>query len=54
MSTLKSVCTFSSPFSVHQIGLQLKRRHGIPWLAYCSDVIGQNPILIGLDRQSGS
>lgn len=35
--------TFGSPMSDHLIGLELKRRHSMPWLAHFSDPWTDNP-----------
>jgi hypothetical protein len=37
--------TFGSPMSDHLIGLQLKRRLGVPWVAHFSDPWADNPFL---------
>ena len=37
------VVTFGSPMSDHLIGLELKRRHNMPWLAHFSDPWTDNP-----------
>ncbi len=36
-SRFDAVLSCSQPHSNHMIGLHLKRRHGIPWIAYLSD-----------------
>jgi hypothetical protein len=41
--------TFGSPMSDHLIGLDLKRRLGVPWVAHFSDPWADNPFL-GYDR----
>lgn len=41
--------TFGSPMSDHLIGLVLKRRLGVPWVAHFSDPWADNPFL-GYDR----
>lgn len=38
-----AVVTFAQPFTDHLIGLELKRRHGLPWLAHFSDPWVDNP-----------
>jgi hypothetical protein len=35
--------TFGSPMSDHLIGLELKKRHGLPWMAFFSDPWIDNP-----------
>jgi len=37
------VATFGEPMSDHLIGLELKRRFGLPWLAHFSDPWADNP-----------
>lgn len=43
------LATFGSPMSDHLIGLQLKRRLRVPWVAHFSDPWADNPFL-GYDR----
>lgn len=43
------LATFGSPMSDHLIGLRLKRRLGVPWVAHFSDPWADNPFL-GYDR----
>lgn len=43
------LATFGSPMSDHLIGLILKRRLGVPWVAHFSDPWADNPFL-GYDR----
>lgn len=43
------LATFGSPMSDHLIGLKLKRRLGVPWVAHFSDPWADNPFL-GYDR----
>lgn len=43
------LATFGSPMSDHLIGLVLKRRLGVPWVAHFSDPWADNPFL-GYDR----
>ncbi|MGD9562327.1 MAG: glycosyltransferase [Pyrinomonadaceae bacterium] len=37
------IVTFAQPFSVHLIGMGLKQRFGLPWLAHFSDPWADNP-----------
>lgn len=37
------VATFAQPFTDHLIGLELKQRYGLPWLAHFSDPWVDNP-----------
>jgi glycosyltransferase involved in cell wall biosynthesis len=39
------LATFGSPMSDHLIGLALKRRLGVPWVAHFSDPWADNPVL---------
>ncbi len=38
-----AMVTFAQPFTDHLIGLELKRRYGLPWLAHFSDPWVDNP-----------
>lgn len=46
-----AIVTFAQPFSDHLIGLELKRRLGLPWLAHFSDPWADNPFT-PYDRQT--
>ena len=38
-----ALVTFAQPFTDHLVGLELKRRHGLPWVAHFSDPWTDNP-----------
>ncbi len=38
-----AIVTFAQPFTDHLIGLELKKRYGLPWLAHFSDPWVDNP-----------
>jgi hypothetical protein len=42
-SAIDVVATFGEPMSDHLVGLELKRRFGLPWLAHFSDPWADNP-----------
>ncbi len=42
-SNVNAIVTFAQPFSDHLIGLELKQRSGLPWLAHFSDPWSDNP-----------
>lgn len=42
-SDFDALVTFAQPFTDHLIGLELKRRYGLPWLAHFSDPWVDNP-----------
>ena len=41
------IATFGEPMSDHLVGLRLKRRLGVPWVAHCSDPWADNPFRAG-------
>jgi glycosyltransferase involved in cell wall biosynthesis len=38
-----ALVTFAQPFTDHLVGLELKRRYGLPWVAHFSDPWADNP-----------
>jgi hypothetical protein len=38
-----ALLTFAQPFTDHLVGLELKRRYGLPWVAHFSDPWADNP-----------
>lgn len=42
-SSIDAIVTFGEPMSDHLVGLQLKKRFGLPWVAHFSDPWADNP-----------